>query len=231
MSDKGTGQVTGMESAKKAPKRRRKAGVLLGTLAAIIVIAGAGFFVWHEQPSFCSAICHTPMDPYLPTYEAEPGKASVDKWGNEVEDASSMMAALHRTNASEATCLDCHEPTLSQQIGEGVAWASGSYEVVENDVFGLVIEERSVAQLAEATGKTEEQFCLRGGCHQYDEKSLAETTKDMTFNPHNDIHNSTDCGDCHKAHRTSVMACTECHNQAEVPEGWLTAAEASRITT
>ena len=46
-----------------APKRKRaRAAIIAGVTAAIIIVAGAGFWVWHEQPSFCGAICHTPMD-------------------------------------------------------------------------------------------------------------------------------------------------------------------------
>ena len=100
-----------------APKKKRKKWpVVVGVVVAVLVVAGAGFFVWHEQPSFCNAICHTPMDPYLPTYEAEPGQAAVDKWGNDVEDASGMMAAVHRVSkdqgGAEATCMSCHVPTI-----------------------------------------------------------------------------------------------------------------------
>lgn len=45
--------------------RRAKASIVIGVVAAVIIAAGAGFAVWHDQPSFCNAICHTPMDPLL----------------------------------------------------------------------------------------------------------------------------------------------------------------------
>lgn len=38
-------------------------------MTAIIVVAGAGFWVWHEQPSFCNAVCHSTMDHYVETYD------------------------------------------------------------------------------------------------------------------------------------------------------------------
>lgn len=59
------------EEKKASPKRPKKAPVIIGVVAAIVVVAGAGMWVWHEQPIFCGAICHVPMDPYLETYEAE----------------------------------------------------------------------------------------------------------------------------------------------------------------
>ena len=62
-------------AAKPAAKRPRRGAIVGGVIAAVVVVAGIGAFVWHEQPSFCNAICHTPMDGYLETYEAEPGQA------------------------------------------------------------------------------------------------------------------------------------------------------------
>ena len=63
--------------AVSAPKRRgRRAAVAIGVVAAVLIAAGAGFAVWHEQPGFCGAICHTPMDGYLATYEADPSGAA-----------------------------------------------------------------------------------------------------------------------------------------------------------
>ena len=36
-----------------APKRKAKRGWIVGgVIAAVIVVAGAGFWVWHETPSF-----------------------------------------------------------------------------------------------------------------------------------------------------------------------------------
>ena len=83
-----------VEETAAPQKKRKKWPVVVGVVVAVLVVAGAGFFVWHEQPSFCNAICHTPMDAYLPTYEAEVDQAGIDKWGNEVTNSRAMMAAL-----------------------------------------------------------------------------------------------------------------------------------------
>lgn len=48
------------KAAKKAGKK--KWPIVVGVVAVVLIAAGAGFWVWHEQPSFCAAICHTPMD-------------------------------------------------------------------------------------------------------------------------------------------------------------------------
>ena len=110
------GNAVGSAPAAKRPRKRM--AVTLGVIAAIVVVAGAGLWVWHEQPSFCGAICHMPMSQYVDTYEAEPGQAATDKWGNEVSDASAMTAAYHRSETG-ATCLSCHEPGAQRASGRG----------------------------------------------------------------------------------------------------------------
>lgn len=91
--------------------------MVAAVVAAILVVAGVGMWVWHEQPSFCGAICHTPMDNYLTTYESDLNSPATDKWGNEVADPHTMLAAYHGKLGND--CMDCHVPTLSEQIGEG----------------------------------------------------------------------------------------------------------------
>ena len=87
----GTPEAAG---ASPAPKRRgRRTAVVAAVVAAILVVAGVGMWVWHEQPSFCGAICHTPMDNYLTTYESDLNSPATDKWGNEVADPRTMLAA------------------------------------------------------------------------------------------------------------------------------------------
>ena len=65
-------QHTSQPTAKMTRKNKL---IIVGVVAAVLVAAGAGFWVWHEQPSFCNAICHSPMDKYVETYyEGDPGK-------------------------------------------------------------------------------------------------------------------------------------------------------------
>lgn len=214
-------------SGAPVPKKpKRKIGIVGGVLAAVVVVTGAGFWVWHEQPSFCDAICHDPMDPYLATYEAEPAAGAIDKYGNAV-DGSTMLAAVHRVEA-EATCLSCHEPTISQQIGEGVAWATGDFE--------SPLAERSLSELAEAQGESYERFCLNDACHELlTVEGLGKMTSYMARN----VHDSSaaphatkvyECGDCHKAHTQSVVICSQCHDDADVLEGWLSCDERGALS-
>ena len=50
-------------------KRKVKRGwIVAAVVAAVIVVAGVGFWVWHETPGFCNSICHSPMDSYVESY-------------------------------------------------------------------------------------------------------------------------------------------------------------------
>lgn len=195
------------------PKKPNRKPVIAGVIAVVAIVAVAGGLAWHEQPSFCNAICHTPMDAYLETYEAVPGEAATDKWGNEVSDASSMLASVHGQYGK--TCLDCHQPELSEQMTEGAEWVTGSYDAD--------LSERTTSQLLEARGiENSDEFCMNDSCHNYTREELEKKTAWMgEINPHTAQHGEQKCGTCHKAHRQSVMYCTQCHTEAVVPDGWI----------
>ena len=210
-------------------KKKRKWPIVIGVIAVVLVAAGAGFWVWHEQPSFCNAICHTPMDPYNKTYEYNSGAAGEDKWGNEVKDAGTMMVVTHKEQ--DVDCLGCHVPTLQEQVAEGLNWVSGNY------VYPL--EERSLKRLVEARGAASDEFCLNDSCHHVTDSGtpiktradLLAATKDLssTRNPHEPHHGEKECSDCHKAHRASVSLCSQCHAEAPIPDGWLKWADANKL--
>ncbi|NPD31517.1 cytochrome c3 family protein [Eggerthellaceae bacterium zg-1084] len=177
------------------PKRGRKPAIL-GAVAAAMVVLGVAFFVWHEQPSFCNAICHTPMDPYVESYY------STD---------DTMLASMHMQAGK--TCLDCHEPTVESQVKEAAHWLTGNYAV-----------DAETGKLASRGGQlATQQTCLRAGCHNISLEKLKNKTAYLPLNPHDfSQHGVTDCGSCHKMHGQSVIVCSECHYQAaeSVPEGW-----------
>ena len=220
----------------RSRKLTKKMQAVIGVIVVVVIAAGAGFWVWHEQPSFCNAICHAPMDPYLPTYQSEPGQASIDKWGNPVSDASSMLAATHRVEGD--SCLDCHVPTIGEQISEAGSWVSGGYTYIENPTYGGVITERNAGQLTDARGVEGDEFCLNDSCHHVSDDGselatradLEATTADYRINPHSSQHGDVACTTCHKAHRASVNYCTQCHGNAEVPAGWLSVSQANDLT-
>ncbi|MEG0374624.1 MAG: cytochrome c3 family protein [Raoultibacter sp.] len=213
-------------ASEAAPKKKKKKWpIVVGIVAVVLVAAGAGFWVWHEQPSFCNAICHTPMDPYVENFEQQPGSAGLDKYGNEVSNVSAMLAVSHKVSAEEGgagtDCLGCHVPTMGEQITEGMNWISGAYE--------YPLYERTGEDLVEARGLEADQFCLNEGCHNITRQDLIEKTSDMERNPHVAQHGEIACTECHKGHRASVNYCSQCHSDSEIPDGWLTTAQANKL--
>ena len=209
----------------KKPRKPRNKKKMIATIAVVLVVvgvAGGAFWVWHNTPSFCEAICHNPQDPYNPTYYAEPGQSATDKWGNEVKDASGMLAAVHRVEA-DATCLSCHEPTMAEQITEGIEWATGN--------FYNPLSERSLTNLTRWTGASAISFCLNENCHDFTKSDLTEKTSDLARNPHAWHHEEYTCSDCHKSHRASIMVCSQCHDDSVIPEGWLSYQESRELET
>ena len=205
-----------------APKKKgKKWPIVVGVVAVVLIAAGAGFWVWHVAAELLFPLFATRrMDPYLTTYEQEAGQPGVDNGATKLANSSSMMAVVHKDQGED--CLSCHVPTLSEQMSEGMNWVTGNY------VYPL--EERDTEMLTEARGIEDDAFCLNESCHNLTREDLQKATADMEFNPHVAQHGEIACSECHKAHRASVMYCTQCHSEAEVPEGWLTVAEANKLS-
>lgn len=175
-----------------AKKPKRKWPIVVGVVVAVLVAAGAGFWAWHEQPSFCNAICHDPMDNYVEGY---------------YHDAS-VMAYTHQQEGK--TCLDCHEAKIEEQVAEAVSWVSGSYQVDE------------VGNLATTGVTADKAFCAKSGCHDWDAVVAAtqDWGGDQGVNPHQSHQGEAiDCSNCHVAHGTSYMYCNTCHDY-KIPDGW-----------
>ena len=204
---------------KKIPKKKL---TIIGVIVAFVAAFGIGFWVWHDTPEFCTAICHTPMDKaYLETLYANPYGPAKDKWGNDVDYAGAMLASYHGSMGKR--CIDCHIPAIQEQVTEGLEWISGNYY--------NPLSERDLARLVFYRGVGETEFCLNPGCHNTTKMGLTDVTADMARNPHSWHHTEYTCSDCHKAHRASVMICSQCHEDAEIPHGWLTWDESQNLET
>lgn len=205
-------------------KHRGKCTTIAIVVVAVVAVAGIGLWNWHNQPTFCNAACHMPMDGYVQSYEVPTNGVSTDKWGNVVSNPNAMMAYVHGQNGY--TCLDCHTPTVQQQIGEVQAHVSGSYD--------FPLEEQSIKALLKDSSQTgdSESYCLQSGCHDITRQDLTNLTADMgIYNPHSWQHGEIDCDECHKSHRASVYQCTQCHEDAEseLPDGWVDYTESQRM--
>ncbi|MEG2261134.1 MAG: cytochrome c3 family protein [Raoultibacter sp.] len=184
------GQEAGQKAGRPA-KKTKKWPIAVGIVVAVLVVAGAGFFAWHEQPSFCNAVCHNPMDNYVEGY---------------YNDAS-LMAATHKN--ADVTCLECHEAKIDQQISEGINWATGNFKT---DAQG------NIARVGVTADKA---FCASSGCHDMAVVTAAtqDWGGESGVNPHSNHQGLLDCSNCHSAHGTSHMYCNTCHDW-KVPQGW-----------
>ena len=183
-------------SAAAKGKGKRRWPIVVGVVAVVLVCAGIGFNAWHNQPSFCNAICHTPMDYYVDGYYAG------------AESGHASLAAAHE--AAGVTCLQCHEATLEAQVNEGTAWISGAYSV---NADGSLQPQLITADKRQCTG---------AGCHEWQDVVAATENwgGQAGVNPHvSHQGEAIDCSNCHSVHGQSVMSCNTCHSW-EVPEGW-----------
>lgn len=221
-----------------APKKKHghKALIVVVVVVAVLAVAGAGFWKWHETPGFCAAICHN-MDQYLATYSEPQGVAGVDKYGNAVSNTNAMMATLHRQNdttaKSEIRCMACHHAVVNEQVSEATSFALGNYY---DPLYERVGDDLTKWWGSDVDGTT---FCVNENCHAYlrgsdglvDRDKLEASTVYMDFNPHAQHHEGIEmqCTTCHKGHRASVVECTGCHDDATVPDGWLTYSESKQL--
>jgi hypothetical protein len=162
--------------------------VSIAVVAVIAVVGGISLWDYHEKPEFCSTFCHI-MEPYVETWED-----------------STYGAHVHEEAGD--TCLDCHEPTIGEQVKEVVTFVTKQYE-----------EPLEIQHFPE-------EFCLK--CHEHGSlEELKERTKDYVIlgevhNPH-DPHPGVDesvvkhfeCWTCHKMHQKSggtEYCFTVCHH-------------------
>lgn len=189
--DPATEEVTAVSTKKKRGKKRLL--TILGIVAAVLIVAGVGGWKWHEQPSFCGTVCHKVMAEYVDTWEQD-----------------GLLANSHAD--ADVVCLDCHEPTLSEQVAEVATYVKGEY----------------TTPLKQVT--FEDDFCYR--CHEDRETLIAATANyatdaGITINPHERKVNKANfddphgedatyppCATCHSMHDDSpgIEYCFSCHH-------------------
>jgi hypothetical protein len=137
----------------------------------MVVVGGAGFSAMEkasDNPSFC-ANCHN-MQPYY------------DSWHD-----SNLLAKKHAD--AKVNCHDCHVPTITQQVDEGIKYITGNYETP--------LEKRKFSQ----------DMCLK--CH--DIESVKAKTSFGKSNPHDSHNGDQECYTCHSMHQQSTVQCAQCH--------------------
>jgi len=166
----------------------KKRIVVIGVLLGVVVIGGVGAVAawkYHEQPQFCGT-CHI-MDPYVASWQA-----------------SDLGAHAHAVE--DVACLDCHEPTVQQQVDELVVYLQGD--------FAVPLEERQLGT----------QFCF--DCHLPNEhtsyEEVIQLTAGLELNSHDSHLGEMDCEICHKTHKLSEDYCAQCHGPVATGPGWTT---------
>ncbi len=163
--------------------RKKIIAIILLAVVAVGGVGAVGFWQYHERPEFC-ATCHI-MQPYLESWQE-----------------SDYGAYAHATH--DVTCLECHEPTIDQQVNELVVYVQGDYEIP--------LQEREYPM----------EFCF--DCHEPNEhtsyEEVVELTADLDLNPHDSHVGQPDCGICHKMHELSEDYCAECHDPVATGAGW-----------
>ncbi|HIW76751.1 MULTISPECIES: cytochrome c3 family protein [Gordonibacter] len=166
--------------------KRRRVVTVLSVIAVVIIGAGAGFWVWHEQPSFCGTMCHDTMGSYLNTYEGD-----------------QFLVAQHAGEG--VVCLDCHEADPQTQLAELQVQLSGDYRVPlakmdTDDEFCLRDGCHTREDIVQATSS------YTAG------KDTAVNPHEMTFStnygkdesPHEVTGEPLPCATCHTMHRASA---------------------------
>ena len=177
--------------------KKRKIILALGvTVVVAMTLAGLALWQYHERPQFC-ATCHV-MQPYL------------DSWTGSTSET--MLALEHAEE--DVTCLDCHEPTVEQQMQELVSYVKAD--------FSTPLKTRNFGQ----------DTCF--DCHlpneqtSYDE--IVARTEDYVVdgervNPHATHLGEEECYRCHRVHRTSlgITYCYSCHHEHTLADDCTTA--------
>jgi cytochrome c nitrite reductase small subunit len=156
----------------------RKRSVVIAVLLGVVVLGGVGGVVlwqYHEKPESCAS-CHI-MDPYLESWEM-----------------SGLGANAHGEEG--VVCLDCHQPTLEQQLSELVVYLQGDYEI---PLKGLKYPMESCFQCHEH-GSYEEIIAVTEGLEE-----------EAGANPHDSHYGEMECRLCHKMHDESESYCGQCH--------------------
>jgi flagellar basal body-associated protein FliL len=211
------------------PRKKGKGKIVLIAIAIVLVVGIGGaagvYFGFHDKPGFCNAICHTPMDPYVVSYNEGTSVLEIQAAAQQAGEGDPILLSvtLHKESSQQLNCLDCHVPSMEEQVTEGIKWITGDYTV---PLEPLLV----VPGTPKEGQKSAQEFCLRAECHEgatsIDE--LKASTADQTRNPHNSHLGDQACTNCHQVHTQSVMLCTQCHADATVPDGWLTYAEQQR---
>ena len=164
---------------------KRRNILVIATIVVAVIVAGAAGWKYHEQPQFCADLCHL-MEPYEASWES-----------SDFEVRAHAEAGL--------VCLDCHEPTIKEQVEEVIHYAT-------ND-FSDPLRERKMPMETCLS-------CKEHGTYQEMVEVTQPLEEEWERNPHNSHWGEMECHLCHNMHRPSVNYCASCH-PVPMPDGWV----------
>ncbi len=190
MSDekKVNAETTEVQPPEGAPAPKKRVWPIVMSAFAVIVIAVlVGFLHWHEEPSFCSTICHEVMYPYVDGYYSED---------------PALSAADHE--AAGVTCLGCHwsQAKLLDLVNEVVMFVSDSFTDPLPDMSEEFVNDEFCGTCHDGTTAPTKESATEGWT--YDPHNIPEGIAG------HDGQNFT-CGSCHSVHKQSRLVCAECH--------------------
>lgn len=177
---------SGGENAPQPKRRRRKLAMALAVVVVVAGVAAAGFWVWHEQPSFCGTVCHDTMGPYLEGYES-----------------GDCLANAHAQ--ADVACLDCHEADFATQVAELQVQLSGDYrlplaKMETDDAFCL----RDGCHTRDGIAAATADYTCGDGEQVNPHEITFSNDYGSDESPHEVAGEAIACATCHTSHRESA---------------------------
>ncbi len=186
---------------------RRVWPVIMSIIVVIGVVVLVGFLHWHEEPTFCSTVCHSTMQTYIDGYYSEDPALEVTAHAD-----------------ADVTCLGCHwsQAKMLDLVNEVILYATDSYESPLPDKGEEFINDEFCGA------------CHDGETAPTKEETTADWAQDPHNIPdgvsmHETV--SMECYDCHSMHNASTMVCAECHDDVTVPDGWQVTVNETKAST
>ena len=190
-----------------APKAPKRWPIVVAAFAVVIIAVAVAFLHLHEEPRFCSTICHTNMTKYVDGYYSED---------------PSMTVTAHEN--ADVTCLGCHwsQAKLLDLVHEVVLYVTDSYPNPLHDMKEFVSDEFCGACHDGVTAPTKEEATAGWTIDPHADLNADVEAAGYGKTTANPMHEGLDiaCGDCHSIHKQSTMVCAECHDDVEVPAYW-----------
>jgi len=195
------------EETTAAAKQPKRWPIVVSVFAVIIIAVAVAFLHLHEEPRFCSTICHSNMTKYVDGYYSEDPSMTVTKHEN-----------------AGVTCLGCHwsQAKLLDLVHEVVLYVTDSYPNPLHDMKEFVNEDFCGACHDDVTAP---KWTTVTADWTIDPHKALPTDVAM----HEGL--EVACGDCHSIHKQSTMVCASCHNDVEVPAYWAVPVNEAKAAT